>query len=340
MTTKGKGYRPAEQDEADRLHTVPPSVAPGTPTGRPGWTGVFGQELERLGRERSDLVAVTAAMLRPTGLFPFAERFPERVFDVGIAEQHAVTSAVGLAAAGLHPVVAIYATFLNRAFDQVLMDAGLHRAPITFVLDRAGITGPDGPSHHGMWDLALFGLVPGARVAAPRDGEQLRRLLRECVAVAGPTVLRFPRGTCPPAVDAVERWGSADVLRRGSRRDVLVLAVGPLASGALEAAARLEQEGLGVTVVDPRWVLPVEPDLADRAASYRLVVTVEDAAPSGGFGDQVARALRQGSGPHGPMLRCLALPAGQFLPAGSRTELLAASGLDADGITAATLAAL
>jgi 1-deoxy-D-xylulose-5-phosphate synthase len=338
VTTKGKGYPPAEDDEADRLHTVSPRAAPGAVV-RPGWTSVFGAELARLGAERPDLVAVTAAMRRPTGLLPFAESFPDRVFDVGIAEQHAVTSAVGLAAAGLHPVVAIYATFLNRALDQVLMDAGLHRAPVTFVLDRAGITGPDGPSHHGMWDLGLLGLVPEARVAAPRDGERLRELLRESVNHEGPSVVRFPRGSCPAGVEAVGRWGSADLLRRGSARDVMILAVGPLATSALEAAARLEQGGLGVTVVDPRWVLPVGPELASRAAAYRLVVTVEDAAPSGGFGDQVARALRTACA-DAPRLCCLALPERRFLPAGTRSELLTHCGLDADGITAAVLASL
>ncbi|HEY3528029.1 MAG TPA: 1-deoxy-D-xylulose-5-phosphate synthase [Nocardioides sp.] len=340
VTRKGEGYPPAEQDVADRLHTVSPAAPPGAVPAGPGWTGEFAAELEELAAERPDLVGITAAMMRPTGLFPFAQRFPDRVFDVGIAEQHAVTSAVGLATAGLHPVVAIYATFLNRAFDQVLMDAALHRAPITFVLDRAGITGPDGQSHHGMWDVGLFGLVPGIRVAAPRDGVRLRALLRECVAHDGPTALRFPRGSCPAPVDAVGRWGSADVLADGAARDVLLLAAGPLSSCALEAAAGLEQRGLGVTVVDPRWLLPVDPEVVAAATSYRLVVTVEDAAPSGGFGDHVGRALRDAGGANGPMLRCLALPERQFLPAGSRTELLAAYELDADGITAAVHDAL
>jgi 1-deoxy-D-xylulose-5-phosphate synthase len=337
VTTKGRGYEPAEHDEADRLHTVSPGRSPGSAsTGRsgPGWTSVFGAELERLGCEREELVAVTAAMMRPTGLYPFAQRFPDRAFDVGIAEQHAVTSAVGLALAGLHPVVAIYATFLNRAFDQALMDAALHRAPITFVLDRAGVTGPDGPSHHGMWDLGLFGLLPGAHVAAPRDGDRLRDLLGECIALDGPTMLRFPRGSCPSPVEAVGRWGSADVLRKGSTRDVLVLGVGPLAGSAFEAAERLANDGLDVTVVDPRWVLPVDPELAERAAAYRLVVTVEDAAPSGGFGEHVARALRDAGGRDEPRLRCLTLPEREFLPAGTRAELLSSCGLDADGIAA------
>jgi 1-deoxy-D-xylulose-5-phosphate synthase len=339
VTEKGRGYPPAEQDEADRFHTVPPAP-PGTGAAGPGWTSVFGAELERLGEERPDLVAVTAAMMRPTGLHPFARRFPDRVFDVGIAEQHAVTSAVGLAMAGLHPVVAIYATFLNRAFDQVLMDAALHRAPLTFVLDRAGITGPDGASHHGMWDLGLFGLVPGARVAAPRDARRLGELLRECVGYDGPTVLRFPRGASPGEMEAVGAWGSAEVLVQGRERDVLLLPVGPLGTPALEAAARLERSGAGVTVVDPRWVVPVDPELVAAAAAYRLVVTVEDAAPSGGFGDQVARALRLVAGSAAPEVRNLALPTRRFLPAGGRGELLAQHGLDADGIAASVRACL
>ncbi|MBO0844738.1 MAG: 1-deoxy-D-xylulose-5-phosphate synthase [Nocardioides sp.] len=329
VTQKGRGHEPAEQDEADRLHTVPPA---GPPSAGPGWTSVFGSELEALGHERPDVVAVTAAMMRPTGLFQFAQRFPGRTFDVGIAEQHAVTSAVGLATAGLHPVVAIYATFVNRAFDQVLMDAGLHGAPVTFVLDRAGITGPDGPSHHGMWDLSLFGLVPGMRVAAPRDGARLRDLLRACVAHDGPSAVRFPRGTCPPDVGACRRWGGSDVLVEGQTREALIVPVGPLAPAALEAAAVLERRGLGVTVVDPRWLMPLDPMLVARATSYRVVVTVEDAAPSGGFGDQVGRALRRAAGRDGPVLRCLTLPEGGFLPAGGRAELLRQHRLDADGI--------
>jgi 1-deoxy-D-xylulose-5-phosphate synthase len=327
VTRKGRGYRPAEEDEADRLHTVPPA---GPSSVGPGWTSVFGAELEQLGEERADLVAVTAAMMRPTGLFPFAQRFPGRTFDVGIAEQHAVTSAVGLATAGMHPVVAIYATFLNRAFDQVLMDAGLHHAPITFVLDRAGVTGPDGPSHHGMWDLALFGLVPGMRIAAPRDGARLRDLLRACVAHDGPTALRFPRGSCPCDIEPVTCWGSAEVLVQGSSDDVLVVAVGPLARPALEAASRLEHRGLGVTVVDPRWLVPVDPELAAAAASYRLVVTVEDGVPSGGFGEQLTRAVDRCPGD--PRMVCLGLPDRRFLPAGTRGELLHETGLDADGM--------
>jgi 1-deoxy-D-xylulose-5-phosphate synthase len=330
-TTKGKGYAPAEEDEADRLHTVPPRATGGS-TG-PSWTSVFGADLEELGRERPEVVAITAAMTGPTGLSGFARRFPARTFDVGIAEQHAVTSAAGLAAAGLHPVVAVYATFLNRAFDQVLMDAALHRAPITFVLDRAGITGPDGASHHGMWDASLLGLVPGARVAAPRDARTLRRLLRQCLDHEGPSALRFPRGTCPRDLPARATWGSADVLTEGRGRDVLILPVGPLVGAGLEAAAELERRGLPATVADPGWIVPVDPALLREAASYRVVVTVEDAAPSGGFGERVSRALRSLPGP--PDVRCLALPERTFLPAGDRGSLLRQHRLDADGIVAA-----
>jgi 1-deoxy-D-xylulose-5-phosphate synthase len=338
VTRKGQGYPPAERDEADHLHTVSPPARGPSATG-PAWTSVFAEELERLGTERPDLVAVTAAMMRPTGLHPFALRFPERVFDVGIAEQHAVTSAAGLATAGLHPVVAIYATFLNRAFDQVLMDAALHRSRMTLVLDRAGVTGPDGASHHGIWDLALLGVVPGARMAAPRDASQLRELLRECVDVDGLTALRFPRGCAAAEIPAVDRWGGADVLVEGPASDVLVVAAGPLAAPALAAARELDRHGTGATVVDPRWVLPLDEELVRRARAYRLVVTVEDGVPSGGLGDQVARALR-GAGGRVPAVRSLALPERQFLPAGGRAELLAEQGLDAAGITAAVRAAL
>jgi 1-deoxy-D-xylulose-5-phosphate synthase len=341
LTRKGAGHRPAEEDEADRMHTISPAppvspVVEMRPSAAgPAWTSVFGDALCALADERPDVVAITAAMLRPTGLLPFAHRYPDRVFDVGIAEQHAVTSAAGLAAAGLHPVVAIYSTFLNRAFDQVLMDAGLHRAPITFVLDRAGITGPDGASHHGMWDVPLLGLVPGLRLAAPRDARRLEELLAECVGVEGPTALRFPRGRSDAELPARVRWGSADVLREGDG-DVLLLPVGPLAVPALEAAELLAAtQGVSVTVADPRWLQPLDPELVQAAAAHRLIVTVEDNAPSGGFGDAVARALRT-LGAH-PELRTLALPDRGFVPVGSRSDLLAQHALSADGIAAAVL---
>src|SRR5690606_20003956 len=225
-------------------------------------------------------------MLRPTGLLPFAQRFPDRVFDVGIAEQHAVASAAGLAFGGLHPVVAIYATFMNRAFDQVLMDVGLHRAGVTFVLDRAGVTGPDGPSHHGIWDLAMLQLVPSIRIAVPRDEPRLREQLREAVAVDdAPTVVRYPKGAVAAEIEAIERLeDGVDVLARGESEDVLLVGIGPMAHIAMDVATRLTAQGIGATVVDPRWAIPVQPSIVDLAATHRLVITIEDGIRVGGVG--------------------------------------------------------
>nr|WP_246324691.1 1-deoxy-D-xylulose-5-phosphate synthase [Petropleomorpha daqingensis] len=329
-TTKGRGYFPAESDPHDRLHAVPP---PRTGPSAPGWTAQAGDELVRIGERRPDVVALTAAMLEPTGLAPFAAAFPDRVVDVGIAEQHAVTSAAGLALGGLHPVVAVYSTFLNRAFDQVLLDVGLHRLPVTFLLDRAGITGADGPSHNGMWDLSVLGIVPGMRVAAPRDATRLRELLGEAVDDdRGPTAVRFPKGSPCADLPAVGRLGGADVLVDGGS-DVLVLAVGPLAAAAVAAACDLRAAGVGVTVVDPRWVLPVDPALA--TTGHRLVVTVEDNGLAGGFGDAVGRALRE-AGSDADLLT-LGLRQ-EYVQVGERETLLAEHGLDAAGIATAILA--
>jgi 1-deoxy-D-xylulose-5-phosphate synthase len=270
-------------------------------------------------------VAITAAMLHPTGLAPFAERFPERTFDVGIAEQHAMTSAAGLAMGGLHPVVAVYSTFLNRAFDQLLMDVALHRQPVTIVLDRAGVTGDDGASHNGMWDMSILSVVPGLRLAAPRDEATLREALREAVAVTdGPTVVRFPKGVLPPDLPALERRGPVDVLRRGERRDVLLVAVGSMVPMCLAVAERAADHGVDVTVVDPRWVLPVSDELATQASGYRLVVTVEDGGRAGGVGTTLTQALqdRQCDVP----VRTLGLPQA-FFDHGSRGQVLADAGL-------------
>ncbi|MFI6829963.1 1-deoxy-D-xylulose-5-phosphate synthase [Kribbella sp. NPDC050241] len=333
VTTKGKGYRAAEEDEADRMHTVSPAAS--IAASGPSWTSVFGDVMLEIGRQRPDVVAITAAMLRPTGLHPFAVEFPDRIFDVGIAEQHAVVSAAGLAGAGMHPVVAIYSTFLNRAFDQVLMDTALHHAPVTFVLDRAGITGPDGPSHHGMWDVGLFGLVPGARVAAPRDPDQLRVLLRECVACDdGPTVLRFPRGDSGRTLASVGCWGSASVLRAEPDAQILLLPVGPLAEAAVDAADELRRHGVPVVVADPRWLQPLDPALVQAAGRFRTVFTIEDNAPSGSFGDALARELRQAGAT--TQLHSLTLPA-DFVPASSRKDLLHSYGLDAEGLARTVL---
>jgi 1-deoxy-D-xylulose-5-phosphate synthase len=327
VTTKGFGYPPAETDQIDAWHATgvfDPDSGASAAAAR-DWTAAFSDELVRIGAERSDVVAITAAMLHPTGLAAFAERFPDRTFDVGIAEQHALTSAAGLAMGGLHPVVAVYSTFLNRAFDQLLMDVALHRQPVTVVLDRAGVTGTDGASHNGMWDMSILSVVPGVRLAAPRDEPTLREALREAVAVNdGPTVVRFPKGAPPVDLPALERRGPVDVLRRGSREEVLLVAVGSMVPTCLAAAERAADHGIEVTVVDPRWVLPVAPELVELAAAHRLVVTVEDGGRAGGVGTTLTQAL-QDRGCDVPV-RALGLPQ-EFLEHGSRGQVLADVGL-------------
>ncbi len=295
MTRKGFGYDPAERNEADLFHQIGPfdvETGVGTPKGRI-WTDYFAEEMVALGADRSDVVGITAAMLYPVGLDRFAAAYPERTFDVGIAEQHAVTSAAGLALGGFHPVVAIYATFLNRAFDQVLMDVALHHCGVTFVLDRAGVTGDDGASHNGMWDMSLLQLVPTLRMCSPRDGARVAELLRECVEVGdAPTALRLPKGA-PPAADleAVGRVGSMDVLVRDGARDVLIVGVGSMAAVSVDVAARLADQGIGVTVVDPRWVKPWDPAIVPLAREHRLVVCVEDNGRVGGCGSTLLQLL-------------------------------------------------
>jgi 1-deoxy-D-xylulose-5-phosphate synthase len=323
ITKKGFGYPAAEENEIDCLHQVPAAGAqPGT------WSRVFGDELLAIGARRPDVVAVTAAMLHPTGLAQFAAAYPDRVYDVGIAEQHAVTSAAGLAMGGLHPVVAIYSTFLNRAFDQTLMDVALHRLPVTFVLDRAGVTGPDGASHHGMWDGSIMQLVPGMRIGAPRDAKRIVELLNEGVAVSdGPTVLRFPKGKVGGEVEAIAKLGGMDVLQApapGLAEDVLLVGAGPMALTGLEVADRLAGQGIGVTVVDPRWTKPVDEALVGAARKHRLVATVEDNGRVGGFGDAVARLLRDHD--VDVPVKALGLPQ-EFLAHGTRDEVLEGAGL-------------
>jgi len=295
ITTKGQGYQIAVANEEDQMHQAKAfdrltgEALAVEPT---SWTSVFRDELVRIGDERPDVVAITAAMLSPTGLDAFADKFPDRTFDVGIAEQHAATSAAGLAMGGLHPVVAVYATFLNRAFDQVLLDVALHRCGVTFVLDRAGVTGDDGPSHNGMWDMSILQVVPTLSLAAPRDGARLRELLREAVTVDdAPTVVRFPKGGVAADIEAIDTVGRSDVLFREGAEDVLVVAAGPMVRQALDAAARLRAEGVGVTVVDPRWVKPLDPALVELAARHRLLVTVEDSGRVGGMGSVLTQML-------------------------------------------------
>src|SRR5688572_28406465 len=279
LTRKGFGYDAAERHEADQFHSPGPfdvDTGEETPKGRI-WTDVFADEMVHIGHRRKDVVAITAAMMHPVGLHHFQARFPERTFDVGIAEQHAATSAAGLAIGGLHPVVAVYATFLNRAFDQVLMDVALHKCGVTFVLDRSGVTGDDGASHNGMWDMSILQVVPGLRLAAPRDVTRMRELLDEAVEVAdAPTVVRFPKGPPPADIEAVDRVGGIDVLVREGERDVLIVAVGSMCTTAVDVASRLTDQGIGVTVVDPRWVKPVDPAIVELAREHRLVVSVED----------------------------------------------------------------
>ncbi|WP_248242184.1 1-deoxy-D-xylulose-5-phosphate synthase [Microbacterium kunmingense] len=332
ITEKGRGYEPARNDEADQFHAVG-RIDPvtGEPLGGGSgmaWTDVFAAELVAVGEERPEIIGMTAAMLRPTGMLPFAQRFPDRVYDVGIAEQHAAASAAGLAFGGLHPVVAIYATFMNRAFDQVMMDVALHRAGVTFVLDRAGVTGPDGPSHHGMWDLAMLQIVPHIRIAAPRDAERLREEFREAVAVEdAPTVIRFPKGTVSPDLPAIERLGDGvDVLSRSDAQDVLIIGIGPMAHLAMEVADRLRAQGIGATVIDPRWVIPVQPSIVDLAASHRLVITIEDGIRVGGIGTRVRQVLRE-SGVDTAVDE-LGLP-DEFIDHASREQILEDAGLTA-----------
>ncbi|TXS07183.1 1-deoxy-D-xylulose-5-phosphate synthase [Streptomyces sp. col6] len=335
LTEKGRGYTPALLDEADRFHAVG-KIHPdtGLPVATSGldWTSVFGEEMVKLGREREDIVAITAAMLQPVGLTRFETEFPDRIYDVGIAEQHGAVSAAGLATGGLHPVFAVYATFLNRAFDQVLMDVALHKCGVTFVLDRAGITGTDGASHNGMWDMSILQVVPGLRIAAPRDADQVRAQLREAVDVDdAPTVVRFSKGAVGPSVQAVGTVGGMDVLREPGtdRPDVLLVSVGALAPMCLEIADLLDAQGISTTVVDPRWVKPVDEAMAPLAARHRVVVTVEDNSRAGGVGSAVSQALRDAD--VDVPLRDFGIPS-VFLDHASRKEVMAEIGLTAPDI--------
>ena len=332
ITKKGFGYDAAERHEADQFHSPGPfDVATGVekPKGQI-WTDIFADEMVTLGGERRDLVAITAAMLHPVGLHLFAAKYPERTFDVGIAEQHAATSAAGLALGGLHPVVAIYATFLNRAFDQVLMDVALHKCGVTFVLDRAGVTGDDGASHNGMWDMSVLQVVPGLRLAAPRDGARLRELLREAVQVDdAPTVVRFPKGPPIADIEAVDRAGSCDVLVRKGAKDVLIVGVGSMASTSVDVAERLVAQGIGVTVVDPRWVKPFDPAIVDLARAHRLVVSVEDNGKVGGCGSVLLQTLNEAR-VETPM-RLHGIPQ-QFLGHAKRAAILEQIGLTAQSL--------
>ena len=334
ITEKGRGHHPAVADEAEKFHAVgvvdPQTGAP-LAKSSPSWTSVFADELLQVGRERQDIVAITAAMLGPTGLDKFEREFPERTIDVGIAEQHAVTSAAGLAFAGLHPVVAIYSTFLNRAFDQLLLDVALHKAGVTFVLDRAGITGDDGPSHHGIWDLALTGIVPTLHVAAPRDAVRLRETLRESLQISdAPSLIRFPKGAVQGDIPAFERRDGIDVLYRGESADVLLISVGAMAAIAVEAASQAYREGVGVTVIDPRWVKPLPPSLISLAQRYKSVVVLEDGIRHAGIASSISELFREAS--LNVALHSIGVPL-EFIEHSKRAQILEDLGITAQKIS-------
>jgi len=334
ITEKGKGHQPAMADQAEKFHAVG-IVDPetGTPLGKSStsWTNVFSEELLSLGKERKDIVAITAAMLGPTGLDRFQEAFPERTIDVGIAEQHAVTSAAGLAFTGLHPVIAVYSTFLNRAFDQLLLDVALHKAGVTFVLDRSGVTGDDGPSHHGIWDLAITGIVPTMRVAAPRDSARLRETLREAVDISdAPTAIRFPKGAVQSDIPAFERRDGVDVLYRGESADVLLVSIGSMAAIAVEAASQAYREGVGVTVIDPRWVKPLPDSLISMARRYKSVVVLEDGIKHGGIASSMSELFREAG--MNVAIHSIGIPL-EFIEHSKRSEILEDLGITAQKIS-------
>jgi len=341
ITTKGRGYQPAESDEADRFHAVgvvdPQTGLPLT-SAPASWTSIFSKSLVEIAAQRSDVVAITAAMLGPTGLSAFSQAYPTRTFDVGIAEQHAVTSAVGMAHAGLHPVVAVYSTFLNRAIDQVIMDCALHKAGVTFVLDRAGITGDDGPSHNGMWDMSLLRVVPGLKLYAPRDGKRLENALQESVVVSdGPTAIRFPKGAVGTDIDAVETQSFGDRLYGRAGDEVAIVSIGALAKSAIEAAQVLVEAGISVEVIDPVIALPIDSALIDYLATKHLVVTVEDGLVDGGIGQAICAGLTALGGNS----NCLSIGIPkQFLTHKTRKSWLTELGLDETGIAAAITARL
>ena len=334
ITEKGKGHKPAVADEAEKFHAVgvidPESGEPLAKSGT-SWTKVFAQELVEIGKTRKDIVAITAAMLGPTGLDQFQAAYPARTIDVGIAEQHAVTSAAGLAFTGLHPVVAVYSTFLNRAFDQMLLDVALHKAGVTFVLDRSGVTGDDGPSHHGIWDLALTGIVPTMHVAAPRDGARLKELLREAVSINdAPSMVRFPKGAVQEDIPAFERRDGIDVLYRGESADVLMISVGAMAAIAVEAASSAYREGVGVTVIDPRWVKPLPESLVRMAERYKSVVVLEDGIRHAGIGSSISEMFRD-AGVLIP-LHSIGVPL-EFIEHSKRGEIMNDIGITAQNIS-------
>jgi 1-deoxy-D-xylulose-5-phosphate synthase len=323
ITEKGRGYTPAIEDMAEKFHAVgivDPVTGKPLKASAPSWTNVFSEEITQIGRENSKIVAITAAMLGPTGLDKFAQSFPERTIDVGIAEQHAVTSAAGLSYAGMHPVIAIYSTFLNRAFDQLLLDVALHNAGVTFVLDRSGITGDDGPSHHGIWDLALTGIVPNMHVGAPRDGARLKEILRQSVAIQNaPSMIRFPKGAIPANIPALERISGTDILYRGANKQVLLISVGSMASMAMEVAGLAKKQSIEITVIDPLWVKPISPDVIAMCGQYGTVIVMEDGIKHAGIASTISEALREAGS--NCVLHSIGVPL-EFIEHSKRNEIL------------------
>jgi 1-deoxy-D-xylulose-5-phosphate synthase len=323
ITEKGRGYKPALEDMAEKFHAVgivDPATGKPLKASATSWTNVFSEEITQIGSENPKVVAITAAMLGPTGLDKFAQKFPDRTIDVGIAEQHAVTSAAGLAYAGVHPVIAIYSTFLNRAFDQLLLDVALHNAGVTFVLDRAGITGDDGPSHHGIWDLALTGIVPNMHVGAPRDGARLKELLRQCIAIDNaPSMIRFPKGAIPADIPALERVSGIDVLHRGNNKQVLVISVGSMAAMALEVAQLAREQSIEITVIDPLWVKPISSNVTALCAEYSTIVVMEDGIRHAGIASTISEALGQQG--NNRIVHSIGVPL-EFIEHSKRNEIL------------------
>jgi 1-deoxy-D-xylulose-5-phosphate synthase len=336
LTHKGRGYAPAEDDDEKHLHDAPvfdPAIGP-PPAVPTGYTQTFADAIIKEAELDERIVTITAAMSGPTGLLPFQARFPDRFFDVGIAEQHAVTGAAGMAMGGLRPVVALYSTFLNRGWDQVVYDVALHRLPVVFCLDRAGITGPDGASHHGVYDLAILSKVPGMRILAPSSAQELQVMLHDAMDLAdsGPVAIRYPRGA---ARQVGEHEVGVGLLARRTREgdgSACVLAVGRMVTVAEKAADALTEAGIPTTVWDVRSCVPLDETMIDDAASHQLVVTCEDGIREGGIG--MAMADRIHAVRDGVPVRVLGLPT-RFIPQGKPEEILAQFGLNADGIAAA-----
>jgi 1-deoxy-D-xylulose-5-phosphate synthase len=341
LTQKGRGYPPAEDDDEKHLHDAPVfDPVTGPPKAVPtGYTQAFAEAVIKEAEADPRMVAITAAMPGPTGLLPFQARFPDRFFDVGIAEQHAVTGAAGMAMGGLRPVVALYSTFLNRAWDQVVYDVALHRLPVIFCLDRAGITGPDGPSHHGVYDLAMLSRVPGMRVLAPSSVQELQQMLHDATELAdtGPVAIRYPRGQARQVAEhAVGSGLRARVARRASgpaAESVCVLAVGKLLAPAEKAAEIVAGDRIDVTVWDVRSCAPLDEQMLADAATHRAVITVEDGVREGGIGMTIADRI--GAIAPAVPVHVRGIPA-QFIPhAASPDHILGQLGLDAEGIARA-----